>query len=241
MRLNKLLARAGVASRRRAEQLIAGNRVRVNGNVVTEPFARVNPGDEITVDGVRLPKPESKTYLLLNKPMGYLSTVTDPHGRKTVLDLLPSRETRLYPVGRLDIDTEGLLLITNDGELAYRLTHPRFQVPRTYRALVRGVPTENEIRQLRSGVIIEGNLTAPARVRLRKREGTLGSWLEITIHEGRKRQVKNMCAAIGHPVIRLCRTGFAQLKITGLRTGKHRPLTGAEIDALYRTVGLKRE
>ncbi len=241
MRLTKFMARAGIASRRKAEQLIADNRVKINGFTVTQPFTRVHPGDEVTVDGVRVYKPEAKIYLLLDKPAGYLSTVTDPHGRKTVMDLLPALEARLYPVGRLDADSEGLLLMTNDGELAYRLTHPRFKVPKTYRALVKGVPTWEGIKQLSCGINLDGAITAPAKVKLMKREGTLRSWLRITIYEGRKRQVKNMCAAIGNPVIKLRRTSFALLTARGLKTGHYRRLTGAEIDQLYRLVGLKRE
>ncbi len=242
MRITKFLARAGIASRRKAEQLIAEKRVKINGLVITKPFTRLNPTDEVTVDGVKVSKPEAKMYYMLNKPAGYLSTVTDPHGRKTVVDLLPPvLEARLYPVGRLDMDSEGLLLVTNDGELAYRLTHPRFEISKTYRVLVKGVPGWEQIQKLRHGVKLEDHITAPAKIKLKKREGTLRSWLEITIHEGRKRQVKNMCAAIGHPVIKLRRTQFAQLNVQGLKTGRYRRLTGVEVDRLYRLTGLKRE
>lgn len=227
-----------MASRRKADQLIAGNRVKINGVIVTKPFTRVNPGDKVTVDGTRVFRPEPKAYLLLDKPPGYLSTVSDPHGRKTVMHLLPDRETRLYPAGRLDADSEGLLLMTNDGELAYRLTHPRFQVPKTYRVLVEGVPTGEKLKQMRSGLELEGTLTAPAKVKLLKPGGSRRSWLEITIHEGRKRQVKKMCASIGHPVIKLRRTKFALLTARGLRVGHYRRLTVSEIKQLYRLVGL---
>ncbi len=241
MRITKYLARAGVASRRKAEKLIEENRVKINGVNVTEPFTRVNPGDEIRVDGVRISKAERKLYFLLDKPAGYLSTRTDPHGRKTVMDLLPAREARLYPVGRLDGDSEGLLLITNDGELTYRLTHPKFLVPKTYRVLVEGVPTWEQLQRLRQGIELEGVRTAPAQVRVKKREGAGRCWLEIKIHEGRKRQIRNMCAAIGHPVIKLRRTQFAHLEGRGLKPGQNRQLTGEEVAQLYRLVGLAPE
>ena len=239
MRITKYLAWSGVASRRKAEQLIGENRVKLNGRTVTEPFVRVSAGDEIRVDGIRVSRPEEKLYFLLDKPAGYLSTVADPYGRKTVMDLLPHREARLYPVGRLDRDSEGLLLMTNDGELAYRLTHPKFLIPKTYRALVEGIPGPGQLQQLRDGLELEGVLTAPAKVKIKKREGSGRCWLEITIHEGRKRQVKQMCAAIGHPVVKLRRTQFALLDARGLKAGHYRRLDNEEVEQLYRLAGLK--
>ncbi|MDI9457161.1 MAG: pseudouridine synthase [Bacillota bacterium] len=236
MRLAKYLAAAGVASRRKSEQIIAMGRVEVNGAVITVPQHRVETGDLVTVDGreVRL---EQKCYLLLDKPAGFLSTVSDPHGRPTVLDLVGRSPTRLYPVGRLDLDTTGLLLLTNDGELAYRLTHPRFGVKKRYQAWVKGIPAPAVLHRMARGVLLEEGMTAPAKVRL-LRQGRGRALLEIVLIEGRKRQVKRICAACGHPVERLRRSGFAFLTAEGLESGAFRPLSGAEVRRLYRLVGL---
>ncbi|MGB9886332.1 MAG: pseudouridine synthase [Moorellales bacterium] len=230
-RLAKALADLGVASRRRAEELIRSGRVRVNGATVTDPTTRVDDTkDLLEIDGRRLRPPE-RVALLLNKPAGYLSTTYDPWGRPTVLDLIGPQPYRLYPVGRLDLDAEGLLLLTNDGELAFLLTHPRHEVDKTYRVLVRGRPRPQALEQLRQGVRLEDGRTAPARVRqLGQEKGN--TWLEITVHEGRKRQIKRMCQAVGHPVMRLQRTRIGFLTLKGLAPGHYRLLTREEVQRL---------
>lgn len=237
MRLSRYLSLAGVASRRKAEQIIASGRVEVNGDVVTLPQHRVGAGDRVTVDGREVEPAAEKYYLILDKPAGYLSTASDPHGRPTVLDIIGKIPARLYPVGRLDLDTTGVLLLTNDGELAYRLTHPRFGVKKRYRVRVQGVPDAATLARMARGVELEEGLTAPAEVRLIRRLPG-GAMLEIVLIEGRKRQVKRMCAAAGHPVVELRRTGFAFLTAAGLKSGGYRLLTGGEVKRLYRLVGL---
>ena len=237
MRLCKYLALAGVASRRQAEQIIAAGRVEVNGSVIDIPQHRVGPDDCVTIDGRKLERTEEKYYFLLDKPAGYLSTVSDPQGRRTVLDLIGDIPARLYPVGRLDLDTSGVLLLTNDGELAYRLTHPRFGVEKKYRVRVEGVPPDSALEQMARGMELEDGRTAPAKVKLLGRLPG-GALLEIVLTEGRKRQVKRMCAAAGHPVVELHRTGFAFLTTARLGGGKHRRLSAAEVRRLYRLVGL---
>lgn len=238
MRLVKFLARAGVASRRRSESIIKNGRVQVNAEIVRLPQYFVRTGDVVRVNGKRITPVTSYTYLLLDKPPGYLSTTRDTHGRKTVLDLLPELKARVYPVGRLDIDTEGLLLLTDDGELAFRLTHPRFGVTKMYHALVRGIPGPKTLARLsRGGVAIDGRPTAPAQVRLaRIQDGN--ACLELVLREGRKRQVKLMCAAVGFPLLHLRRIRFAYLDGTGLTPGHFRFLSTAEVKKLYRLVGL---
>lgn len=232
MRLAKALARAGVASRRRAEELVRAGRVRVNGEVVTDPAFRVREGtDVLEVDGRAVEAPRERVTILLYKPAGYVSTVRDPWGRPTVLDLLGHTPWRLYPVGRLDLDTEGLLLLTNDGELAQLLTHPRYEVEKTYEALVRGQPAAKALARLRQGVRLEDGWTVPARVRVLARKGS-NTVLEITVHEGRKRQIKRMCLAVGHPVLKLKRTRLSFLTLAGLAPGKYRFLTREEVERL---------
>jgi 23S rRNA pseudouridine2605 synthase len=228
MRLAKYLAHAGVASRRSAESLIAAGRVAVEGETVTDPARDVQPGTLVTVEGVALSGPEPRVAFALHKPVGVLSTARDTHGRRTVLDLVPARGLRLYPVGRLDADSSGLILLTNDGELANRLTHPRFEVPKTYRARLAGAPiSDRSLSVLRKGVALEDGLTAPARVRRLK-----GNTIELTIHEGRNRQVRRMCEALGHPVLELRRTAFGSLHLDGLQEGAHRRLSPAEVERL---------
>jgi 23S rRNA pseudouridine2605 synthase len=227
MRLAKFLAHAGVASRRSAEQLIAERRVTVGGAVVTDPACDVDSGSEVAFDGEPVRGAEPRVVYALHKPAGVVSTARDTHGRRTVTDFVPA-ERRLYPVGRLDADSTGLILLTNDGELANRLTHPRFEVPKTYRATVGGPPvSERAVRALRAGVTLDDGPTAPARVRRLD-----GHTLELTIHEGRKRQVRRMCEAVGHPVRALVRVRFGPLELGELAAGRARRLTAAELRAL---------
>ena len=227
MRLAKYLASAGVASRRASEEIIRAGRVTIGGRSVSDPARDVGPGDAVAVDGRPVsPVPERVVYAL-NKPAGVVSTARDPQGRPTVVTMVPQIE-RLYPVGRLDIDTTGLILLTNEGDLAHRLTHPSFEVSKTYRAVVGGPPVrEPELQALRDGVELDDGPTAPARVRR-----VSADTIEITIHEGRKRQVKRMCEAIGHPVKRLERVAFGPLQLGDLPGGRWRKLSAAEIVAL---------
>jgi 23S rRNA pseudouridine2605 synthase len=226
MRLGKHLAHAGVASRRASEALIADGRVTVDGVVTTDPARDVSGEEAIAVDREAVRVPGARVVYALHKPAGVVSTAHDTHGRRTVVDLLPT-EQRLYPVGRLDADSTGLILLTNDGDLAYALTHPRFEVPRTYRARVDGRPSERALRALREGIELDDGRTAPAHVRL------LGPHeLELTIHEGRKRQVRRMCEAVGHRVVDLRRVAFGPLRLGDLSAGRHRRLTAAEVQRL---------
>jgi 23S rRNA pseudouridine2605 synthase len=233
-RLQKILAAAGYGSRRACEEIIRQGRVQVNGQVVTELGTKVDPSqDEISVDGAPISGPVAKVYLILNKPPGYISTAHDPWGRPTVLDLIPHQE-RLYPVGRLDAESEGLLLLTNDGGLTHRLTHPRYEQEKEYRVLVKGRPKEAILSQLRQGVDLEEGQTAPAEVKrasrkegLETRPGT--TWLRIVVHEGRKRQIRRMCAAVGHPVQRLIRVRMGPLRLGTLKPGQWRPVTRREL------------
>jgi 23S rRNA pseudouridine2605 synthase len=215
-----------VASRRAAEELIRAGRVSIAGKVVTDPARDVDETSGVVVDGEAV-APESLEVHVLNKPAGVVSTARDTHGRKTVTQLVPSGR-RLYPVGRLDADTTGLILLTNDGELANRLTHPRYEVPRTYRASVRHGPVpEHALRRLRDGINLDDGATLPAKVR-QVEPGVL----EITIKEGRKRQVRRMCVAVGYPVVELVRIAFGPLRLGELAPGKHRRLTAAEVERL---------
>ena len=226
MRLAKFMAHAGVASRRASERLIADGRVTVAGVTVTDPARDVDEGSGVAVDGEPV-APESLAVYALNKPVGVVSTARDTHGRPTVTSLVPA-ERRLYPVGRLDVDSTGLILLTNDGELANRLTHPRFEVPRTYRARVEPAPvSEPGLRLLREGLDLDDGRTSPAQVR-QVRPGVL----EITLREGRKRQVRRMCEAVGHEVVELRRIAFGPLRLGDLADGRHRRLTAAEVERL---------
>ena len=230
-RLQKVLASAGIASRRKAEKMIRAGRVQVNGRVVQQMGLRVDgQRDDIRVDGHPISRQKHPVYLLVNKPRGVVSTVHDERGRPTVVDLVGSDE-RLYPVGRLDMDSEGLMLLTNDGDLAHVLTHPRFAHEKEYRVLVRGQPTRIEMRELRQGVSLDDGLARPDRATLLKQDAQ-GTWLSIVIHEGRKRQIRRMLAAIGHPVVRLVRARMGPLELGQLGPGESRPLTEVEIMAL---------
>jgi len=232
VRLAKYLAHAGVASRRAAERLIAEGRVTVGGAVATDPALDVDDASDVACDGERLRGEEPRVVYALHKPAGVVSTAHDPQGRPTVTDLVPA-ERRLYPVGRLDVDSTGLILLTNDGELANRLMHPRYEVPKTYRATVGGPAlSERALRALREGVTLEDGPTAPARVR-RLDPHTL----ELTLHEGRKRQVRRMCEAVGHKVSSLERVRFGPLTLGGLPEGESRSLSTAEVAELYAAAG----
>jgi 23S rRNA pseudouridine2605 synthase len=228
MRLAKYLAHAGVASRRASDAIIAAGRVTVDGTVIIDPARDVDDSRVVKVDGKRVQTAEhTRVVYVVNKPAGVVSTAKDPQGRATVVSLVPSPE-RLYPVGRLDYDTTGLILLTNDGDLAHRLTHPSFEVPRTYRARIANAPiNEPALRSLREGVELEDGLTAPAKVRR-----VSSNLVELTIHEGRKRQVKRMFEAVGHPVRALERVAFGPLRLGGLDPGDHRALSPAEIERL---------
>ena len=226
MRLARYLAHAGAASRRAAESLIAEGRVAVGGEVVTDPARDVDESSGVSLDGVPL-QPEPREVYALNKPAGVVSTARDTHGRRTVVEFVPTQR-RLYPVGRLDAETTGLILLTNDGELANRLTHPRYEVEKTYRARVEPAPVpETALRSLREGVELDDGPTLPARVR--QVEPGL---LELTIREGRKRQVRRMVEAVGHRVTSLERTAFGPLRLDKLSAGEYRPLTPAEVERL---------
>jgi len=239
IRLNKLLSQAGVASRRVADDLISQGRVELNGHVVTELGTKADPErDHIKVDGRKLKgaAPERR-YLLMNKPAGVMSTRADEHKRRTVLDVMAENGIRgyFYPVGRLDYDTEGLIIMTNDGALAERVTHPRYMLERAYEVIVAGTPEEHDLDRLRKGVVIDGHRTLPAEVTLRRvittKKGTQAV-VDITIKEGRNRQVRKMCDAIGHPVDHLRRTRIGPIMDLKLKAGAMRDLTSAEVRAL---------
>src|SRR5690349_14161929 len=230
-RLQKLLARAGLGSRRVCEELIADARVTVNGEVA-QLGRRVDPRrDTVELDGVPVVVRDDLVYYLLNKPVGYVSTASDPEGRPTVVELVPATP-RVFPVGRLDYDTEGLLLLTNDGDLTHLLTHPSFGVVKTYLAEVEGEPSPATVRALREGVELDDGPTAPARVTVVQRHGATSA-VELGIHEGRNRQVRRMCEAVGHPVVRLVRTRIGPLRDGSLKPGTWRALTQAEVRSLY--------
>lgn len=228
LRVAKYLAQTGVASRRQAEELIASGRIQVNGNTITELGTKIIPGvDIITLDGLRL-VPEEKVYVLLNKPCGYLCTLRDPQGRPTVAHLVKDLGIRLYPVGRLDYDTEGLLLMTNDGDFANLMIHPRYGIKKRYHAMITGPIKEKALGQLRKGVHLEDGVTYPARVHMLPG----GGGLEIEIAEGKKREVRRMCQAVGLPLQSLQRVGFSFLTLKGVALGKYRFLSREEVERL---------
>jgi 23S rRNA pseudouridine2605 synthase len=233
MRLNAFLARAGVASRRRADELISAGRVLVNG-ARGELNTIVGSRDVVEVDGERVTA-QPLAYVLLHKPAGVVTTARDPQGRRTVVELVP-HTPRVVPVGRLDADTTGALLLTNDGPLAHRLAHPRYGVEKVYEVEVEGAPGDDALRTLREGVVLDDGTTAPADARLLRR-GSRSSVLELTLHEGRKHQVKRMCDAVGHPVRRLHRSGYAGLVVRGLEPGEWRELTARELASLRKAAG----
>ena len=236
-RLQKVLAAAGIASRRAAETLILEGRVRVNGKVARQLGIKVDPStDSVRVDGKKVRLATSvRVYLALHKPKGYLTTLSDPRGRPTLRDLTRNVPGRVFSVGRLDYQSEGLLLLTNDGDLAHALMHPSRGVEKTYLVKVKGEPDEEARRMLSAGILIDGRRTLPARVEP-KRAGT-NSWLEITVREGRKHLVRRMFAALGHPVLKLRRICFGGVDLGGLPCGRYRKLTAAEVGTLRRAVG----
>lgn len=229
MRLQKFLAQAGVASRRKSEELILSGVVKVNEIIVTTLGTKVDPErDVVKYKDQIINKEEKLVYYMLNKPTGYVTTVKDEKGRKTVLDLLKSIPERIYPVGRLDCDTSGLLLLTNDGDLTYLITHPKHEVPKTYIARVEGIPTESALRAFRNGLKIEDRMTSKAKISILSTDHKRAS-LAITIREGRNRQVRKMCAAMGTPVIELKRLSVGSITLDSLEIGKYRPLSEKEI------------
>jgi 23S rRNA pseudouridine2605 synthase len=244
-RLQKILSAAGIASRRAAEEYIRQGRVSVNGRTVTELGTRADPEtDDIRVDGRRVRPAGRRVYILLNKPRGYITSRSDPQRRPTVIDLLEKGGVReyVYPVGRLDYDSEGLLLLTSDGELAARLTHPSHEVEREYQVHVRGRPDRHSLERLERGVMIDGRRTAPAHVRLRRTFESPGgeqAVLSLVIHEGRKRQVRKMCEAIGHPVVRLRRVRIGPIADDRLEPGEFRELTPREVAALGGQISIR--
>jgi 23S rRNA pseudouridine2605 synthase len=227
VRLAKYLAHAGVGSRRTCEQIVRDGRVSVGGEVVVDPARDVDGSEPVSVDGEAVGPADALVVYAVNKPPGVVSTARDPQGRPTVVSLVPS-SVRLYPVGRLDIDTTGLILLTNDGKLAHRLTHPSFEVPKTYRATVANAPVRaRALEALQRGVVLDDGQTAPAEVRR-----ITADTLDLTIHEGRKRQVRRMCESVGHPVRSLARTAIGPLALGDLRSGTYRRLTDDEVAAL---------
>ncbi len=236
VRLQKVLAQAGVASRREAEELIAGGRVTVNGRPASEPGIRVAPGrDLVLLDGEPLGRPAKIRSYLVYKPAGVLCTRVDPQGRPTLFDVLPEEVGRgLHTAGRLDFDAEGLIILTNDGDLTLAVTHPRSHVPKTYLVKIKGQATREELSRLKQGIRLDDGVTLPAEVR-REGEGPMNSWVRITLREGRKNQVKRMFRAIGHRVIRLIRVGIGSIDLhSRLKPGRFRHLTSGEVGALKR-------
>lgn len=231
MRINKFMAECGVASRRACDEMILEGRVKVNGKKIDTPGLEINEfNDAVTLDGRRITLVSKKYYIMLHKPKGYVTTVKDDKGRKTVMELIKIR-SRLYPVGRLDYDTEGLLLLTNDGQLAYALTHPSHEVPKTYIAKIKGEISDTEVRQLRKGVEIDGKMTLPAVVKIIETDDEF-SRVEVTIKEGRNHQIKKMFEVVGKEVVFLKRTAIGPLKLGGLGRGEYKNLTSKEIEIL---------
>ena len=231
MRINKFMAECGVASRRACDEMILEGRVKVNGKKIDTPGLEINEfNDAVTLDGRRITLVSKKYYIMLHKPKGYVTTVKDDKGRKTVMELIKIR-SRLYPVGRLDYDTEGLLLLTNDGQLAYALTHPSHEVPKTYIAKIKGKISDTEVRQLRKGVEIDGKMTLPAVVKIIETDDEF-SRVEVTIKEGRNHQIKKMFEVVGKEVVFLKRTAIGPLKLGGLGRGEYKNHTSKEIEIL---------
>ena len=238
VRLNKFLAHAGVCSRREADRLILEGRVKVNGRVADELGCKIDPArDRVAVGGRAVRAGEERpVYILLFKPAGRVVTVKDPFDRPTVMDLLPKFPARVYPVGRLDAESEGALLLINDGEMAFRLTHPKHEIGKVYEVRVENEPSEEDLEKLREGIFLEGRKTAPARIQVLRR-GQSRTLLRIQIHEGRKREIRKMFEALGYPVMGLLRVQFAGLTLEGLKPGRWRYLKKAEVESLKKLTG----
>lgn len=235
IRLQKYLAEAGVASRRKCEELMLQGRVEVNGVKITELGTKVDAGDIVKVDGKEVKQEEKKVYILLNKPVGYITTAKDQFSRKTVLDLVDGVQERIYPVGRLDYDTSGILLLTNDGDLAYKLTHPSREADKVYQAKIKGILNDDEIQAFKAGIRIDDYTTSPAKIRVLERTGT-DSMVEVTIHEGKNRQVRRMFEAVGHTVLKLRRISIGPVKLGSLEEGSWRHLAPEEVKSLKKAV-----
>ena len=232
-RLQKVMAEFGIASRRKCEEIIAQGIVKVNGQIITEPGFKVDKlVDIIEVDGKLLKTEEAKRYILLNKPVGYITTAKDQFGRPTVLDLVSEIKERIFPVGRLDYDTEGLLIMTNDGDLTYKITHPKHNIDKTYEALVNGKVGNNTVELFRNGLHINNYVTSSAKLVIKKYISN-NTLVEITIHEGKNRQVRKMCQAVNHSVITLKRISIGEIELGDLKVGQYRELTKEEIKYLY--------
>lgn len=232
MRLQKFMAQCGIASRRKSEDIIVNKRVKVNEILVTELGCKIDPlRDVVTVDGKRIKHREKSIYIIMNKPKGYVTTVSDEYNRKTVLDLVNDVKERVYPVGRLDYDTSGLLILTNDGELAYKLIHPKYEVVKTYIATVKGKPSEEELERFRSGLEVDGYITSEAEIEILNSINDK-SVVKIQIHEGKNRQIRKMCEKIGHPVTSLKRIAIGELELGTLKKGCWRFLKDNEIEYL---------
>ncbi|MEL6344334.1 MAG: pseudouridine synthase [Myxococcota bacterium] len=236
-RIQKVIARTGVASRREAEQMVIDGRVQVNGEVIYRPGHPVNPHEDlIKVDDKPLPPPEERVYLLLNKPRGYVTTRHDPEERKTVIELVEDLRVRVEPVGRLDMNTSGALLMTNDGDLAHALTHPSTEAPKRYLVKVWKTPSDKTLNRIRRGVTLEDGRTAPCKLRVIDQTDSENAWIEITVTEGRNRLIRRIFEKVGHPVSKLRRESFATISIRGMEPGQLRPLTGPEIQRLHEIV-----
>lgn len=239
IRLQKYLAQCGIASRRKSEAIITAGRVSVDGKIVTGMGLKINPEIQKVMVDNKLVEPENtKIYILLNKPVGYVTTLSDPQGRPIVTDLVQSAEERLFPVGRLDLDTEGALILTNDGQFAQKIQHPSHSVTKTYEALVSGFPSSAVLKTLEKGIDLDGKKTAPANFSLisKKKHSSL---LKITLHEGRKRQIRRMCAAAGHPVITLKRIAYGSLFLGKLPKGSYRSLTPKDLKKIFKNIPLQ--
>lgn len=234
MRINKYIASCGVASRRKAEEIILQGRVKVNGKTVEElSFSVDEDNDVVEIDNEQIGLDEKKVYIVLNKPEGYITTVKDQFDRPSVLDLVKDIKERIYPIGRLDYETSGLLILTNDGDLTYTLTHPKHEVDKTYMAIVKGIPTPEQMKEFESGLYIEDYKTAPAKIKIVKKDEEKNYAIcQIKIHEGRNRQVRKMCRAINHPVMRLRRVAMGKITLKETEIGKYRYLTDEEIQYL---------
>ncbi|MBW2004471.1 MAG: rRNA pseudouridine synthase [Deltaproteobacteria bacterium] len=237
-RLNKIIAISGIASRRRADELISLGLVAVNGQVEKRVGSKAVWGvDSISVDGHPIPDPPKKIYFLLNKPFGYVSTLHDPEGRPIIRDLVKDVKERVYPIGRLDFDSSGLLILTNDGDLAFRLMHPKFHIPRTYKVIIEGSISDKSVERLKKGVVLDDGPTNSARVRIIEKQQDR-SVARITIFEGRSREIRRMLEAVGHKTLKLTRIGYGNLDLGDLKVGRYRHLKNVEVKALRKSVGL---